>query len=285
MKEFVASRISVFDAATLDKEINGFLRNQIQHVIADLPYDGAESIEPEIDAALRIILWLFSVEKKKATFGQQLLCLKYQNCTPSSRLRLLGAVLIGFSYLKSRSSHFERLKHRVPSWVTFAFTHFEFAISALNILSFLVFLRRGGSPLFIENLFGIKPVSTVKPSERSIGYSYMTRELLWHGAIELFCLVLPHINVPKLGRIARNAIFGKPGVAPATRSPAFSSQSKCSICRQYPIVPHVIGCDHFFCYFCISSSLLGDRKYECPDCGYSNPDGLATRLVMKSVSN
>uniref|UniRef100_A0A0K8SAR3 RING-type E3 ubiquitin transferase (cysteine targeting) n=1 Tax=Lygus hesperus TaxID=30085 RepID=A0A0K8SAR3_LYGHE len=227
------------------------------------------------------ILWLFSVERKKATFGQQLLCLKYQNNIPLSKLRLLGALMIGFSYLKGRSSNFERLKNKVPNWVSFVLTHFEFAISALNVLSFLVFLRRGGSPLFVENVFGIKPVSTVKPSERSIGYSYMTRELLWHGAIELFCLVLPHINVPKLGRIARNAVFGKPAVAPAARPPVFSSQAKCSICRQYPIVPHVIGCDHFFCYFCISSSLLADRKYECPDCGYCNPDGMAVRWVVK----
>uniref|UniRef100_A0A0A9XMB3 RING-type E3 ubiquitin transferase (cysteine targeting) n=1 Tax=Lygus hesperus TaxID=30085 RepID=A0A0A9XMB3_LYGHE len=128
IKEFVASRISVFDAATLDKEINGFLRKQIQHVIADLPYDGVECIEPEIDAALKIILWLFSVERKKATFGQQLLCLKYQNNIPLSKLRLLGALMIGFSYLKGRSSNFERRRSNINMFAKFSSIRQHFVV-------------------------------------------------------------------------------------------------------------------------------------------------------------
>ncbi|BES99640.1 Pex2 / Pex12 amino terminal region [Nesidiocoris tenuis] len=280
-KPYIASRVSVFDSQTLDKEIYGFLKKQIQHIASDSPWNGISSFEPELDAFLKILLWMLSVEKSRSTFGQQLLCLKYENGVPLHRLRLLGGLNIGLAYLKARSQNLKTVESKLPVWVSFVLKHAEFFLTSLNFLFFLAFLRRGGSPHFTDNLLGIKPVSTVKPSERSIGYSYMTRELLWHGAIELFCLVLPHVNVLKLGRIARNAVFGKKDPLPVTKTPIFTSQTTCSICKLRPIVPHTIGCEHFFCHFCISSCLLADQKFECPDCCYSNHDGCATRYFAE----
>lgn len=32
-------------------------------------------------------------------------------------------------------------------------------------------------------------------------------------------------------------------------------------------MPHTIGCEHVFCYFCAKSSFLFDMYFTCPKCG------------------
>jgi peroxin-2 len=53
-----------------------------------------------------------------------------------------------------------------------------------SLANLLVFLSEGKHPTLVDRILGLKPVS-VAPSgqDRTVGYSYMTRELLWHGFI------------------------------------------------------------------------------------------------------
>jgi hypothetical protein len=53
-----------------------------------------------------------------------------------------------------------------------------------SLVNLLAFLPEGKHPTLVDRVLGLQPVS-VAPSDRgrAVGYSYMTRELLWHGFI------------------------------------------------------------------------------------------------------
>lgn len=56
------------------------------------------------------------------------------------------------------------------------------AVRIASIANFIIFLQSGVYPTLADRLIGLRPVS-VSSSGRVVGYSYMTRELLWHGFI------------------------------------------------------------------------------------------------------
>jgi hypothetical protein len=53
-----------------------------------------------------------------------------------------------------------------------------------NLVNLLVFLTEGKHPTLVDRILGLQPISVAPPGQdRIVGYSYMTRELLWHGMI------------------------------------------------------------------------------------------------------
>jgi hypothetical protein len=53
-----------------------------------------------------------------------------------------------------------------------------------NFVNLLVFLTEGKHPTLVDRILGLEPVSVAPPGQdRTVGYSCMTRELLWHGLI------------------------------------------------------------------------------------------------------
>jgi len=51
-------------------------------------------------------------------------------------------------------------------------------LKAVSFLNFLLFLQQGKYPTLVQRFLSLSQESTRK---RNIEYTYMTRELLWHG--------------------------------------------------------------------------------------------------------
>lgn len=58
----------------------------------------------------------------------------------------------------------------------------EVSLQVANITNLLIFLHKGRYPTLTDRLVNLQPVSAVNQS-RVVGYSYITRELLWHGIL------------------------------------------------------------------------------------------------------
>ncbi|XP_014257306.1 peroxisome biogenesis factor 2 isoform X2 [Cimex lectularius] len=266
-EEMTPSRVSVWDANELDKGIYDVLKAQVQTVISYLPAGLITRFEPEINAIIKSALWMLSVEKTFATFGQRMLHLKYDKHTPIGRLRLLGILKIGSAYIKDRLSS-------ILNWLNCSdvgSTRIEMALNILNIISFVFFLRGGGPMTFLERLLRLNPVSTLRPSDRSVGYSFMIRELLWHGLIELLMLVLPFLNYHSMKRIIRKIMGGAKPKKLQSHQYILTKDTRCPVCELFPILPYVIGCPHIFCYYCLGAHRLADPDFECPTCGFVAP--------------
>lgn len=282
--EITPSRIAVLDSAELDHEIFNVLKNQLNSIITNLPLE-VTYFEPELQTLLKIALWVLSVKRTSATFGQQLLRLKYPKHTSTRTLSVLGILQIGTSYLKQRLPNFlsfcrfqssSDLGYKIVDWG-------EFIMNIISLLYFIKFLRKGGAATFLEYFLGVKPISTVTPSSRNVGYSFMTRELIWHGLIEFLVLVIPMVNYHALKRrFKKYLMYNTPDKRDEFNQQEITKDNlKCGICKNFPILPHHMGCTHLFCYYCLLSHRMADKKFECPICGYSNPEISIIPLSLK----
>nr|XP_018917498.1 PREDICTED: peroxisome biogenesis factor 2-like [Bemisia tabaci] len=276
MSKFIekrASRVTSWDAFLLDEELLNILKSQVQAALKYFPPWIVDRLETKTNIILNLIIWKMSVLQSQSTFGQQMLSLKYSQGTFSTHkgyALLILQMLNDFWRLKIEriSNHFPHVKQFVH-WV-------DVTMDVLRLTNFLVFLRNGDYPTLTNRLLGLKIVSVAR-SPRMIGYNYMTRELLWHGFIEMLGFALPLINYQYF-RKKLLQVISKPSTS-TRESASFSTRSKCAFCNETPILPVHINCSHIFCYYCLESNRMIDMKYECPVCFRSQES--ATRVTSE----
>ena len=262
------SRINQIDASQLDHEIYEIFRTQAKKVTKYIPPGKVDKWQPEFDVLIKFLIWYYSLRKGNSTFGQQLLNLKYENL--DRKKAVLFFLLSAFSkYAEERliESQFviiSQNNNKVRSFLEWTAN----IIQLLEFLNLLLFLHRGTQPHLIERLLGIfsQSASTHKP--RSIGYSYMTRELLWHGLIELFTIGLPMVNFYHIKQ-KWNQLWSLASEADTNlkKFPQMNQSTNCPYCNQRPILPRHAGCEHVFCYYCLQAHFMATDTFPCPQCG------------------
>lgn len=259
-------RINQLDATLLDSEIDKVVQNQVKEVFKFCPPGKVDKWQPEIKALLKILIWSFSLRSKSSTFGQQMLDLHYDNLSRKKSILLLTLKLLP-EYIKSRvidngmiSSHKKMRKLKIyVTWITTIIRLLEF----INLISFL---HRGTQPLLIERLLNISSISTNPHKPRSIGYSYLTRELLWHGLMELFTLGIPMINYHYLKQRIRQLWNYRKQDRIKRSFPIMNESTVCVYCKEKPILPTHAGCEHIFCYYCLQANFTAMKMLLCPEC-------------------
>ncbi|XP_059469909.1 peroxisome biogenesis factor 2-like [Neocloeon triangulifer] len=260
-------RITQLDAASLDKEIGSVLKSQVEEIFRSAAPSLINKFEPEIDALLSLLVWKLSVYDRGATFGQTLLDLKYYNSSRRKKV-LLALTIIGGKYFVSRIRSLsrtltdERNLLLVEQFFRFGDTFFRLA----NLVNQVVFLTQGKYPGLPERILNMPPTPASDQLNRHVGYSYMTRELLWHSLIELLLFVLPLINYRAW--YAKFALFFRPKAEiKDSVSPVLTLTTTCAICNEKPVLPHHIGCGHIFCSYCLKGNLAASKSFGCPLCG------------------
>lgn len=284
-KERYVPRVTQFDAVELDEEIVKILKNQVVNVVKFMGFGFLGKWEPEVDALLRFVIWEFSVNKVYGTFGQQLLNVRYGGEFNKAKAYLFAVLTVGSRYLKQRSHEIATvtrnpsLSEKIKLFFHWADTTFQLA----NLVNLLVFLTEGKHPTLVDRILGLQPVSVAPPGQdRTVGYGYMTRELLWHGLIELSIFAVPLVNYHALKRRVANLFLWRKKDS-GSRGVVFRIGSKCAECNETPVLPHHMGCSHVFCFYCIKANHLADEKYECPLCGFSAKDATSiTPLCLES---
>ncbi|KAG8300998.1 peroxisome assembly protein (Peroxin-2) [Homalodisca vitripennis] len=279
-----AARVTVLDAADFDSEIQRILKEQLLKIVSTL-YPSLVKCEPELDALLSAVIWKLSMSHCQATFGQQLLSLKYGRDITPVRAAAWATLNIGCRYLSYRSTELTSLL--VPSQhknqVSRLLGWLELCVQVASLLNYLLFLRQGVFPNLTDRLVNIKPVSATSMS-RAVGYSYMTRELLWHGFIELLVFVFPLVNYKYLQRYVRKCVGYTRAKDGRQESLVYTVATRCAVCLEPPVLPHHMGCAHSFCYYCVQSNRMADSKFECPSCGHSDENPSAVQPVTARFS-
>ncbi|TGZ51416.1 peroxisome biogenesis factor 2 [Temnothorax longispinosus] len=258
------SRINQIDAAQLDTEIYKVLRNQAREIARYGAPGKIDKWQAEVDAVLKFFIWKFSLQRGSSTFGQRLLNLHYANINHRKAvLHLILSVLP--QYLKDKLAHenlsergaFAQVLKSLVDWTTNA-------INLLELVNLLFFLHRGVQPRVIEFLLGLSSQSITTHRPRIIGYSYMTRELLWHGLMELFTIGIPMINFHYLKHAAMR-LWRRPEPSSGL-FPVMNATTKCAYCCEDPILPSHAGCEHLFCYYCLQAHFTAMSAFHCPTC-------------------
>ncbi|XP_056635021.1 peroxisome biogenesis factor 2 [Diorhabda sublineata] len=267
-------RVTQMNAIYLDKEIYNALYQIFLDSTKSLPPGLTALYESEIQLILKLMLLNNSVVKHGATFGQQLLSIKYDNMSSVQRVMyLLGHCL---TYVKNK---FELL--RPSHGMNNILFKLYMVMKLLDFINLSVFLRNGVKPLLIERFLGLKQIYSSDNAQRRYDSKYLARELLWNGFIDILVYITPLINFHKLKRTFRNLNpFHVKKVFTSVPNRRMTTQSKCAHCGENPIIPHHMGCTHVFCYVCLKGNQAADTLFECPLCEHKNVTVVCTRVTF-----
>ncbi|XP_034562892.1 peroxisome biogenesis factor 2 isoform X2 [Notolabrus celidotus] len=280
-------RISQLDALELDSSLEQLIWTQFSQCFQNCRPGLLTPLEPELKALLQLFLWRFTLYSNSTTVGQSLLSLRYHNVLsstpryrPLTRRQKLALVLLtaGPRWLQERShsllmglglspglseGHRGLLQKGLRSSLIFISS-----ISQLtSLLNFLVFLRNGRHPVLAERIVGARAVFSKPNVTRDVAYQYMNRELLWHGFAEFLIFLLPLINTRKLKASLSLFVFGGGSADRNGATEGSGVWRECGLCGEWPTMPHTVGCQHVFCYYCIKSHSIADAYLTCPKCG------------------
>lgn len=132
-------------------------------------------IAPEINLLLQLGILRYSLCNSDATFGQQLLNIRYDNLT--SFKKTLYLVLSSLDYVKTRCELW-RPSHEVNKLIFKCYVAFKM----MDFVNTSVFLRRAAKPLLVERIMGLDQVYA-SDTPRTFESKYLARELLWNGFI------------------------------------------------------------------------------------------------------
>lgn len=273
-KPVVGSRVSQLDAVELDDELFSLFKSKLSDVFRHAGGDFYPMLEPEIKAALKAVLYGFTVYECGATVGQRLLGLEYfasgSTLDRLSRRQAWALILlaVGLPWFRERCLQLGLrlcplpLRTRVERGVG----HLERAVRAASVVNFVLFLVRGSCCSLSNRLVGVVNGHGARPMLREIQFDSMNRELLWHGFAEFIGFLLPLINVyPAKNFVNRRLLRRR--LRPTQPSARVARDiTECGICGRAPTQPHEIGCRHVFCYYCIASQVTADASYSCPRC-------------------
>uniref|UniRef100_A0A3P8U691 Peroxisome biogenesis factor 2 n=1 Tax=Amphiprion percula TaxID=161767 RepID=A0A3P8U691_AMPPE len=282
-------RISQLDALELDSALEQLVWNQFSQCFHNCRPGMLTPLEPELRALLHLLLWRFTLYSSSATVGQSLLSLRYHSTfslspryRPLSPRQKLGlAVLtVGPQWLQERSHKLlpflglssqgpapERDGGLLQQGLRNALTLVSSIIKFASLLNFLVFLRNGRHPVLAERITGAQAVFSKPDVVRDVTYQYMNRELLWHGFAEFLIFLLPLINTRKMKATMSSLVFGAESTDGKGTGQGQGVWKECGICGEWPTIPHAVGCQHVFCYYCIKSHSIADAYLTCPKCG------------------
>ncbi|XP_052862082.1 peroxisome biogenesis factor 2 [Anopheles cruzii] len=266
MKTNFVPRVNQLDSIQLDNEIGNILRHQVQNILQCLPPGLLTYVQPEINLILNSTLWNFSIRKSYATFGQQMLSITYERDQLPQRKLVFHYVLTALlPYVK------ECCQFRLTGWSLLqrVVAIVENALVLCNLINFFKFLKSGSRPSLVDCVLRISHRSLDGAKRRNIGYSYMTRELVWAGFMELLGFTIPFINYHSLKRKLRNAFRLETAVQPVEKV-QLSTETRCAYCNERVILPHYMGCSHVFCYYCLKGNQLADSGYQCNVCDYQS---------------
>ncbi|XP_020643227.2 peroxisome biogenesis factor 2 [Pogona vitticeps] len=287
-------RVSQLDALELNKALEQLVWSQCTRCFHGFKPGLLAHFEPEVKAFLWLFLWRFTIYSKNATVGQAILNIQYSNDlsqvdtyqTLSKQQKLWYLICTtGGKWVEERCydlfsnrplESFQKTKYFINLVVGF--------LKLGELLNFLIFLQKGKFATLTERILRIRSVFCQPQGVRHIGFEYMNRELLWHGFAEFLIFLLPLINIQKLK--LRVASWSLP-VAGCARNENTSviCYKECSLCGEWPTMPHTIGCSHVFCYYCIKSNYLLDMYFTCPKCGIEVQDlqPLKYKIEMEEV--
>ncbi|KAM6318363.1 LOW QUALITY PROTEIN: peroxisome biogenesis factor 2 [Aegotheles albertisi] len=269
-------RISQLDALELNKALEQLVWSQFTSCFHGFKPGVLAHIEPEVKAFLWLVLWRFTIYSKNATVGQAILNIQYKNnlsqtekYQPLSKHQKLGYLIftVGGRWLEERcydlfSSRQLQSFCKIKRCINFG----AGLLRLCGLVNFLIFLQKGTFATLTERILGIRSVFCKPQSIRQVGFEYMNRELLWHGFAEFLIYLLPLINVQKLKLKISSWCLPIAGLSNSENTLAAHCK-ECSLCGEWPTMPHTIGCSHVFCYYCIKSNYLFDMYFTCPKCG------------------
>jgi len=257
-------RINQLDALALDQEMLSTFHNYLADTFKFFLKNPLDYVGPEVEALLRLVIWHATHWAKGTSVGQEALGISFLSPSPRQMVGL-ALIQIGLRYLDQRQTLVSAAFAAIPAApdLTLFFRWAGHAVSCVQLVNSLLFLCHGRHSSVASRLLGLMPVSNSN-QPRTVAYSYMSRELLWHSFTELLIFLLPIISASKLKSKIRTQFSSLLPSKMRKASPPTSA--KCAACAYPPVLPCLPSCGHTLCYYCLSANLQSQATMACPSC-------------------
>lgn len=265
-------RVSQLDSTELDDDLLSVLQEQLLGVFKVLPSTRPLQFKPELRAALKVLLWWYSVRNSGRTFGQDMLDVQYCTCNdvrrPATAGKKLGLLLLSVG-VEWAGERFHALGSALapglrPGQLQSLLGWITAAVNLLSLLNFTLFLLRGHYPTLLDRLLGLQLAPTKPQTLRTLSYGFMNQEILWHGFSEFVFFVLPRLNLFAVRNWLRRVAMSL-SATPVTVPADFS---RCAFCEHPPTLPQLSACGHVYCYYCLRANCMADSSFPCCACGH-----------------
>lgn len=270
----LAPRVSHLDAQTLNTDIHELLKSALLESLQLKGIALYTKFEPEIDAALRWVVYRFTLVESRTSVGHKLLQMKYSESVPKHVLKSYALLLVIIPWLHKRKGDISKLfianevkRDKFITWCDAV----DVVYRILHLLNLLLFLREGFYSTIAERFFRLRPVPTVPPKLRQISYSFFSRELLWSGFAELLGFILPLIPTQQVHSVLKSLLpkhHVRGQLTAAAEDADLTSTSICMLCGDPPVLPHQFGCSHVACHYCLYAEYSKNQALTCNQCHY-----------------
>ena len=301
-----AARVNVLDAGVLDEQVETLLLEKLKKVLLPNVRNSAVlvSLNPELLAALRTLIWGVTVGRCGSSYGMDLQNVSLHRLTRSKTVRVLHyalSVLVPWAWTRftrymaqhgwwrapgeeeesdDDDKNHQALKHKVWNIVQVM----DKVYTVASVINFALFLWRGDYPTLVSRVVRVGTPTQCNPAmRRTILYGQMKRQLFWEGLTETTLLVMPLLLSPAVRRTVNTAFNN---VKSALGLSTANSRSKkqvdqqlaphgCALCGVDPARTAYISADdspdsclHEFCYLCAYRELAVSSKhgFQCPIC-------------------
>ncbi|RKO98112.1 hypothetical protein CXG81DRAFT_8620 [Caulochytrium protostelioides] len=287
----IISRVNQIDAHVLDDELVGIISGSILKLLSSWHPQIRTQYSNEIKAVTKALLIHTTLFRTGATYGMKIENLVYiqmtrpsattsvKNVGAETPLRRISPPLSG----KTKLMYFlfspptTRLKATISRRIAALRLHMskqrlwkvmilsERMFNLAVLLNRLMFLRDGRYYSVLERFLGMRMVYRSLSVERFISFEYMNRQLVWQTITEFLLVTLPLIR--RFSVIPKMSFMWRP------RSRLHLPKHICPICMERGEsdvqikLPYAMDCGHFYCYYCIQSSLMRNPKALCMRCG------------------
>ncbi|XP_042486855.1 peroxisome biogenesis protein 2-like isoform X1 [Macadamia integrifolia] len=257
------SRVNQVDAARLDVEMSGMLKEQLVKVFSLMKPGFLFQYEPELDAFLEFLIWRFSIWVDKPTPGNALMNLRYRDeraapvrgkevrtglegpgLTISQKIWYCFAT-VGGQYIWARLQSFSAFRRWGDSgqrslarhaWILIQ--RVEGLYRAASFGNLLIFLYTGRYRNIIERVLRARLVYGSPHMNRAVSFEYMNRQLVWNEFSEMLLLLLPLLNSSSMKKFLLP--FSKDKFSGST-----ADDTACPICQANPTIPFLaLPCQH-----------------------------------------
>lgn len=279
----VSPRVNQLDASLLDSELLEQLKTKLFDAFKFYGPAVKEDYEPELMLVLKALLFKFTIWDHSTTYGAKLQNLVLVNsstkrpiCHKTRALYGVITILGPYVWLKlheRRIFSVEFLDRASLLW------------NAATLLNFLAFIFSGNYLTFVLRVLGARFAAVDRHSIRNVNYEFQNRQLIWNALTEFLLFALPLVNFRKIVRKLERLRQSPASSASRFEGPlSFLSRRTCAICyEQEPSIaakgvtnPHTAGCEHYYCYVCLSLRLAEDPEWRCLKCNTQlSPQNLA----------
>lgn len=269
----VSPRVNQLDASLLDSELLEQLKTKLFDAFKFYSPAIKENYESELMLVLKALLFKFTIWDYGTTYGAKLQNLALVNASTKRPIGRKARALYGlitimgpYAWLKLQERQLlsvEILDRASLIW------------NAATLFNFVAFVFSGNYLTFVLRILGARFAAVNKSSIRNVNYEFQNRQLIWNALTEFLLFALPLVNFRKLVRKLVRLREPPSSSASGSEGPlSFLSKRTCAICyEQDPSIaskgitnPQTAGCEHAYCYVCLSLRLAEDPEFLCLKC-------------------